>query len=668
MDGLRWTWLAAPYVLCSIAFTAVAIATALTRGDRVIRLGMVGAVVTALPWSLCQALAAMAISPDAARHLLKLGNGPVALIGPNLLLLLLAVGGQLERFRWMARISGVIGAIFVMLAWTTDWIVPDVQLTSSGLYYMAPGPLTGVHLTQLVVWLVIGIWIIRRSTPRADQRRTLRLLLGILLLGAVSSVDTLLLYNIWGSYPIAWLPALLAAIVALYLVLRTDLLRPQGLDRSMAVELGTFVGAGAATILLALFFVDSPVLMAITAASAWGGLSGLAWGITRARPAPIAEQRALDQFVAKVAGLDDAAKIDERLGALWKRTIGLELLETKQTFDPALATYFATNPEPIAQVALPTTRLGPARKPLEALQAELVVPLVDREQVQAIALARAGRALRDAERGLVIESARAAARAYTYVGLARTAAQEKETAREVEVADALRLQASASREAELGQWAVAAEYRAAARTTGAGWSAVELEDGRLALLVTEAQAHGVAAALATAALTGAFAAATAPGSRPVTLDELVATMRASSEGVIRGGEPVAAFLAILDAKTLSIAWACAGHPGALLVGPVAPLDTPMPEGSRKDVRARAVALGGEASPGASLTVATRGTNPLPVDSLLVVASSAVRGTDDERWRELVRMKAQVSNRLAATLVEQVPDAGEDLLAVVVRAR
>ena len=57
-----------------------------------------------------------------------------------------------------------------------------------------------------------------------------------------------------------------------------------------------------------------------------------------------------------------------------------------------------------------------------------------------------------------------------------------------------------------------------ARTTGAGWSAIELPDGRLALLVTEAQAHGVAAALATAALTGAFAAATA-GTAPVTLDD-----------------------------------------------------------------------------------------------------------------------------------------------------
>ena len=74
---------------------------------------MIGAVVTALPWALCQALAAMAHDPATATRLLRLGQGPVALVGPNLLLLLLAVGGQLERFRWIARLSGIVGAGFL---------------------------------------------------------------------------------------------------------------------------------------------------------------------------------------------------------------------------------------------------------------------------------------------------------------------------------------------------------------------------------------------------------------------------------------------------------------------------------------------------------------------------------------------------------------------------
>jgi GAF domain-containing protein len=675
VEGLSWSWLAAPYVLCAIAFTAVGVAAALTRGDRVMRLGMIGAVVTALPWALCQGLAAMAPDAVTAEHLLRLGQGPVALIGPNILLLLLAVGGQLERFRWVARISGVIGAVFLVLTWTTTWIVPGVQRLSSGMFYMSPGPLSGVMLSQLVLWFVLGLAIVRRSTPRADQRGTMRLLLGILVLGAVTSVDTLTLYGIWGGYPIAWMPALAAAIVALYLVLRTDLVRPQGLDRRLALELATFVGTGGAAIVLALFFVDSPLTLAVVASIAWVGLSGLVWGINRARPVVVAEQRSLEQFAARVATLEDGPNIAERLAALWKRTIGIRVVATKYgdalDLAPELATWLAHNPQPLAVVDMATMQLRDMRKPLEALgggdPAGLIVPLVDRDELVGYVDARYTKALRDAERELVFESARVAARALTFVALARTAGQERETAREVEVADALRLQASASRDAELGRWNVAAEYRTASRTTGAGWSATELGDGRLALLVTEAQAHGVAAALATAALTGAFAAATTPGTRPITLDELVSTMRASSEGVIRGGEPVSAFLAILDPKTLSIEWACAGHPGAVLVGPIGSL-----EDSAKRTRPRAVVLGGgDRAPGASLTVATRGSTPLPVDSLLVVVSSAVRGDYADRWSEIVRDNASASGRLASVLVELVLRAGEpaeDLLAVVVRAR
>ncbi|MEP6859346.1 MAG: SpoIIE family protein phosphatase [Deltaproteobacteria bacterium] len=682
MDGLRWSWLCVPYLVCAAAFTAVGVAAALTRGDRVMRIGIIGAVVTALPWALCQGLAAMAYDPDAARRLLKLGQGPVALVGPNLLLLLLAVGGQLERFRWIARISGIVGAVFVAIAWGTDTVVPHVHMLASGMYYLSPGPLTTIHFTQLVVWLVIGILIVRRSTPRAEQRRTVRLLLGILVLGAVSSIDTMLLYTDhtpWGSYPVAWLPALAASLVALYMIARTNILRPQGVDRAMAIELATFVGAIGAAIVLALFFVDSPLTLAAATSSAWAGLAALAWGIERTRPQQVKEQRALDQFIVRMAKADDGVRIAERLAALWKRTVGIDTRVTRWgdalAMTPELAAWLVEHPQPFAVVELATMRLGAMRAPLEALfkddPAGMIVPLVDHDEVVALVEAQYPKALRDAERELVVESARAAARAYTFVELAHEAARERETEREVEVADALRLQASSSRDAQLGRWAVAAEYRTAARTTGAGWSATELEDGRLALLVTEAQAHGVAAALATAALTGAFAAATTPGATPITLDELVATMRASSEGVMRGGEPVSAFLAILDAKTMTIEWACAGHAGGFIVGPIAAVDHALADGSLRGVRPKATALGGEQPPGASLTTATRGTSQLPVDSVLVVVSSAVRGSDDAAWRDRLRDSAPVSGRLPTVLVELASRAGdpsEDLLAVVVRAR
>src|SRR5262245_15583422 len=108
---------------------------------------MIAASITAAPWSLCQALAACTDDPDIATHLLRLGQGPVALVGPNLLLVLLAVSGQLERFRWIARIAGLVGFVSLILCWSTDLIVPGVQRVPAGMLYMEPGRLTGIHIS-----------------------------------------------------------------------------------------------------------------------------------------------------------------------------------------------------------------------------------------------------------------------------------------------------------------------------------------------------------------------------------------------------------------------------------------------------------------------------------------------------------------------------------------
>ncbi|HEX4452036.1 MAG TPA: GAF domain-containing protein [Kofleriaceae bacterium] len=695
MEGLAWSTLAVPYFACSIAIASVAVCAALVRGDRVLRLGMIGASMTAMPWALCQGFAACTNDPTIATRLERLGNGPIELCGPCLLLVLLAASGQLERFRWVARISGLFGTLLLILVWATPWVVPGVQRLSSGMFYIAPGPLTAAHVSLLLVWLVIGVAIMRASSPQGERRRTLKLVIGILVLGAIASIDTLALYGIWGAYPIAWLSASCAAFIASYLVLRTDLVRPRGLDRGVAIELAVFAIGVAATALLALLYVESPAVLAGTASLVWAALTAVAWAINRRRPARMPGARSLDEFVANVATLDDPAPIADRLAALWQRTLKVPLRRSsvvsdgtlvdvrtreQRPLDRELAAWLVQHPQPFAVSDLATMRLGAMRARLEALGEAhpnaLVVPLVDRDELVGLVEADRETALRDAERDLVAESARAAARALTFVGLARAAARERETAREVEIAEALRLQAAASREAELGGWAVAGEYRGAARTTGAGWSAVLLPDGRLALLVTEAQAPGVAAALATAALTGAFAAATLPATRdgeatPLAFDELVATMRASSEGVMRGGQPVAAFLAICDASAATIEWAAAGHPGAVLVGPLAGVDVGLPEGSRRSVAPTIVELGpGEAAtPGQTLSEAARGVAPLPEDMLVVVASTGLRGDSERDWARTLREYAPASGRLAAVLVEQRARRAaivDDLLAVVVR--
>lgn len=674
MADLRWSWLAAPYLVCALLLLSVTLAAALIRGDRVLRLGVIGACVCAIPWSLCHALTACTDDPVIATKLLRLGHGPVAGVGPSLLLLMLGVSGQLERNRWMARLAGVVGAVSLSLCWGTNWIVPGVQKTPSGLFYMRPGPLTGIHISELVVWMIIGVLVARRAAPSGDRKRMLRMLLGVLAAGAIGSVDALLLYRIAGYYPIAWLPASIACGIAHYLLFKTDFLRPQGLDRATAIEVGMFSVAIAFTALLAFVMGTSSIAPLVgLSAIAWSVTTGVAWSMTRRRPVRVKGERELEQFVSRITTYDDEMKVTEQLTLLWQRAIGIKVdalwwmdrgvLTKKGATWPLtdeVKTWLVQHSEPLAQSDLLTMRLGAIRDSIEALSkahgASLIVPLIDRGELVGLVEADYNKALRDAERNLIAESARAAARALTFVGLARAAARERDTAREVEVADALRLQAVASRDTNLGQWTVTAEYRPAARTTGAGWSTLELPDGRLALLVTEAQAQGVAAALATAALTGAFAAATA-GTAPVTLDRLISTMRASSEGVLRSGQPVSAFLAILDAQARTMEWACAGHPGAAVVGP--------------EPKTSLVSGGPKRGPDASLTAAVRGSSPLSPDSLLVVASTGLRGTDDEHWQSQLRESAPASGRLASVLVERALEDGEpreDLLAVIVRSR
>src|SRR5262249_51864504 len=151
----------------------------------------------------------------------------------------------------------------------------------------------------------------------------------------------------------------------------------------------------------------------------------------------------------------DVGKITDRLTTLWQREIGIavrvvwtrdgeELVavegDRRASVDRELAAWLVHYGGPLARGELATMRLGELRPKLEAFAkehpAELLVPLVDRGELIGLVEAGHHRALRDAERSLVTESARATARAFTFVELSRAAERERETEREVEVAAA----------------------------------------------------------------------------------------------------------------------------------------------------------------------------------------------------------------------------------------
>jgi hypothetical protein len=658
------------------ALAAVGVVAGLVRGDRVIRLGVIGAAMSGLPWAIASSLACCTDDPEVATRLYRLGTGPISLIGPNLLLVLLGISGQLERHRWAVGLSWAVGAVLLGLCWGTEWTVPGVHRLTSGVFYVSGGPLTDVHLGQLAMWITVGLAIARRSMMSGERRRMLRVLVIALVLAGIGATDVLIVHGVLGRYPIAWLPSTVACCLGLYLELRTDLLRPEGLDRGAAYELGGLVAAAVATGALAyLLHGAAAVAIAAVASAVWMAVTAIVWWLARRRPPPrVFGERAIERFAAGMTELDDDRRVGEWLAALWRRIdvvvratwraepAGLVEVETGATseIDREVAGWLVARGEPLAAADLATMRLGPVRPRLEAWVAArgatLFVPLVDRGALVGLVEADHSAALREAERGLVAQSARAAARALSYVNLARGAAREGATAREVEVAEAMRRQASARHDDELGPWRVAAEYRSAARTTGAAWSANLDGDGRLAILVTEGQAHGVPAALATAALTGAFVAATTAGAPGV--EELLAALEASAEHVLRGGEPVAAFVAILDAVAGTIAWGCAGHAGAQLVAPVGGGDS------------IAVPLGGRGARLGERGAPELGAAALAPDCAVVVASSGVHG-GAPAWRGVLVDPTALGPRFAARLVDAAAaggQPGEDLLAVVVRQR
>jgi hypothetical protein len=654
----------------------------MVRGDRVMRLGLIGAATAALPWAISFGLAFCTDDAEVARRLLRLGSGPISLIGPNLLLVLLGLSGQLERHRWAVAVSGAIGTVLLGLCWGTPWTVPGVHRLTSGAFYVSAGPLTDVHVAHMVVCIAVGLVIARRSMTHGERSRMLRVLVIALVLSAVGATDVLLVHGVVGVYPVAWLPGTIACGITLYLELRTDLLRPQGFDRGAVLELGGLISSAALIGAIAfLLHSAAAVAVAVIAGAAWTAVTAVVWWLARRRPpARVFGERAVERFSAGLTEIDDERRVDEWLAALWQRIevavratwrAEANVLVDVETgarveIDRKIAAWLVARGEPFAAADLATMRLGSIRPRLEAWVeargATLFVPLIDRDALVGLVEADHQAALREAERGLVARSARAAARALTYVHLARIAAREGATAREVEVAEAMRRQASARHDDELGPWLVAAAYRSAPRTTGAAWSANLTGEGQLAILVTEGQAQGIAAALATAALTGAFIAATSAAARgrgapDQRLDALIDALRASAEDVLRGGEPVGAFVAILDAAARTIAWACAGHPGALQIAP----------GEGEPV---GTALGGSGARLGEPGEIARGSAALGAGDVVVIASSGVRAAADA-WRNVVGDATALGPRLAGRLVDAAAASGppgDDLLAVLVRQR
>src|SRR5262245_66511269 len=124
-----------PYVVMAVALAALGLTATLIRGDGVLRLALIGAVSNTMPWAVTSTLAACTHDPETATRLLRVGNGPIALLGSSLMLLILGAFGQTERYRRLLIGATVAGTLSLAIAWTTPLVVPGVRTTPSGLLF-----------------------------------------------------------------------------------------------------------------------------------------------------------------------------------------------------------------------------------------------------------------------------------------------------------------------------------------------------------------------------------------------------------------------------------------------------------------------------------------------------------------------------------------------------
>lgn len=688
----RFTVQALPFAAIAVAVVALAVIAALRKGDLVVRLGFVLTGVTALPWAVGLALAACTDDHDLAYRLCRAGFAPVPLIGAALLMVILAVIGKLDAQRPVLVVAVVLGlAVFVLTA-TTDLVLVGVQETRYGMVFPRAGPLFAIHVGLFAATLAWGVWQSRRSVRwRLPGVELGRFVLALGVLSAFTVSDTLVAYGVTGIFPVAWVPGLVAAGLGLWTILREDMLRGRGLDAAVAVELAVLIVAVGALYAVALA-ADAwrTELLVGTGAGAAGAM--IIAGRTSVRDhAATGPTLAVDRFADRVIATGDGAAVGRGLAELLTE---LELVRELRVWGVVEGRWWPLHLPPgaaadldlpdevrawlvgwrrtIAVSDLATARLGPARDRIDdwvrRLDADVVVPLVDGDDVVGLAVGRRQESLRDAERVTIDDAALAASRALTLINLTREIESRAELARELELAEAVRQARSAADVRDVAGSRVSVSYAPASRVAGDLWSCIALPDDRLLVLVGDVAGRGLASALVSAAVLGAGQAAAGLLGATVSAEGVLALLHDTVVEVDGGRHRVTAFAAVIDRAAGKVAFAAAGHRGGYLV-----------RLGGDDVELQALIARGTALGEPERVIGT-GERALGPDDLIVLVSDGVvdsRTATGQAWgeRRLQRALRELAPRAGDRLGEALLDAArghageavhdDDLLVVVV---
>jgi serine phosphatase RsbU (regulator of sigma subunit) len=595
-DAFHLTAASLPYLVLALGLMVLGIVAVVARGDGVQRMAVLGVVAASLPWAVGSFFMLGTDDPHLAETLGRLWLGPAALLGPSLMTQLLVVGGLHERHRAVIVGAVAIGAAVCILTWSTNIVVRGIWRTPWGIWYPEGGGGVFLLVLTLVFGPILAAVLARRARMVAvrgvadAQKRRLRFVLLPLLLMPFGATDVLLLWQL-GVYPWSVVPGIFATGGALYAISRHNLWHLRGIDRAGLVEVAAVsavvaISLGAAWALegvtresaVALAVMLAPVLLAAQLVST----------VARSRQddaTRVAGEAdiALEEFVEASSNVRDEGELSTALGELLAGHTGLvgaRLIVVEAgglrpfgnteaepiRIDARVRAWLVTNPEMLMVGELAPRRLGGLREPVEGLiarvGAEVIVPLVDREELVGVIAADGGRtAMRDDTRSLIAQAARATAMALTYLRLFREAEARVTVAREVEVASAVQ-QARATGETrlELGSSQVIAYYRPSTTFGGDWWSAHELPDGRVLVAIGDVSGGGVPVALLSSTVEGTVETAQRLLGASFELEAFLQLLNHAVLDVGGGRYTMTCFAALFDRVAGLVTFANAGHP------------------------------------------------------------------------------------------------------------
>ena len=673
MGAFRLRALSVPMWALVVSVVLLGAAGAVLRGDRQRRVAVLVLAACALPWGVASALAACTDDPALALAIYRAGIGPIAIAGPAILFLVLSDVGRLDSHRALVGTAFGFAITAMILCWTTSLVLDGTRPVAGGMLYPTSGPLNGLHIGQIAFWPGVGIALARRGQRHArDRSRRLVVRVGLVIsvLAMIGTQDFLIAAGIYDGYPMAWLPGMCAALLGAWVLWRTNRMRAEGVDRHGVLELILTIASAFGVVAIVLAASGGSAARPLTLAAITAPLPALAFLVglpgRRDRPARL-PSRSGDAMLGFAEGLqaattdegvaDGLAKfLRERGGAtavrVWRTGAdGLAPLTDESPtpiVDARVRAWLVANRTPIVAGDVASMRLGGMRALIEGfvaqVDADVIVPLVDRDAMVGLVTVNLpdGRTPRPTEREVIAEATQAAAQALTFTGLRREAEVRAQSAREVEVADAMQqARADGDVRVDVGRWRVMACYRPGAKVAGDVWTWAELRGGDLLLVVGDVIGRGLSAALVSATVAGAVESAAALRGAALAPDELLALLHDTVTGVSGPTATLGAFAAVLGPDR--VRFAAAGHRGAYLVR----------GGAAPDTRAELAALSAPGTPlGDRALHIGRGEAALAPGDLLVIASDGVIDVTDPRgarWGE---------RRLVRALRSWVPKAGD----------